>query len=71
LERTTSQLISEEPLLTRTSNSEENIGDKVECHTAEPKELDMKDDFAVSLVMAHLPMIPRLCLRLESYLSME
>ena len=76
-ERTTSQLISEEPLLTRTSNSEENIGDeeniggKVECHTVEPKELDMKDEFAVSLVMTHLPMIPRLWLRLESYLSTE
>ena len=70
-ERTTSQLISEEPLLTRTSNSEENIGDGVECHTVEPKELDMKDEFAVSLVMTHLPMIPRLWLRLESYLSTE
>jgi len=70
-ERTTSQLTSEEPLLAKNSISEENIGDGVECHTVDPKELDMGDEHALSLAMIHLPMIPRMWLRLESYLSME
>lgn len=69
---TTSLLTSEKPLvLTRNSKSEENNGDGVNRHADDPEELDMHDEHALSLVMTHLPMIPRMWLRLESYLSME
>lgn len=68
---TTSLLTSEKPLLARNSNSEENNGDDVNRHADDPEELDMHDEHALSLVMSHLPMIPRMWLRLESYLSME